>query len=181
MQTLMNLVWEHLLPALHYVQLPADSAAHDRLTAKLTSLTLPPQTGAATSSIASTVSNQRFVFPDNEQGFKSVELDFTAAQPAIIFTDDRGAHRIACGLGEWVRGRTGFYRRISSLFDDDEQGIAASGGWTANDTFTAKICFNETPYTLTAKFRFTDGKLLLDVEHNLRWGEKKRPQLTGTR
>jgi hypothetical protein len=78
-----------------------------------------------------------------------------------------------------VRARTDFQKHISSLFDVPSQGIAASGAWADANTFVAKHCFNETPYTITASFKFEGGPLLLDLEHNFRWGPAKRPQLVG--
>ena len=49
MGSVMNLVWDRLVPALRAVALPADRRLERKLSAKLASLTLPPQTGAATS------------------------------------------------------------------------------------------------------------------------------------
>jgi CubicO group peptidase (beta-lactamase class C family) len=180
MAGVMDLVWEHLLPALHYVTVPANPAAQEKLAQRLATLVLPAQGGAAHSPRESEISRKIYSFGENEQGIKSVEIDFAAGNPVLVFKDADGSHAIACGLGQWVRGRTGFQKRISTLFDREDQGIAASGGWGDDNTFTAKLCFDETPYTITATFKFTDDKLLLNFEHNLRWGEIKPPQLVGT-
>lgn len=59
--------------------------------------------------------------------------------------------------------------------------MAGSCGWTDDATFTVKLCFHQTPYTLTHRFRFEGDTLAIDTEHNLRWGETKRPRITGTR
>jgi hypothetical protein len=41
------------------------------------------------------------------------------------------------------------------------------------------LTFHETPFTLTQRFAFDGDKLAIDTEHNLRWGETKRPRITG--
>jgi hypothetical protein len=177
----MNIVWETLLPALHYVALPANTTAQATLTQKLHSLILPVQIGATQSPRATDVSGKPYALLENEQGLTSVQFDFTGENPVITLHDKDGTHRLTCGLGKWIRGTTHYQKRISSLWDVEQQNVAVSGAWTDDDTFTAKICFNETPYTLTAHFKFESEKVLIDMEHNLRWGEKKRPQIVGTR
>lgn len=166
---LMDTVWKNLLPAFRYVALPPDSAAQAALAGKLSSLTLPAQRGAAHSPMERGISGKAYALEENERGLKSVAIDFSGANPVLTLVDDDGTHRIACGPGQWVRGRTDFYRRISDMFDVDEQGIAACGAWTGEDTYVVRLCFDETPYTITLGFKFSGDRLLLDVKHPLRW------------
>ena len=181
MAGVMDAVWEHLLPALHGKALPNNPAAQDRLKSKLASLALPVQAGEPTTALAADVSRRKYTFAKNELGMLSASVDFSGADPAITFQDADGSHVIPCGVGRWIRGTTGFQKRISNVFDNDHQGIAASCAWADDHTFVAKLCFHETPYTLSSRFSFERDKLLLDIEHNLRWGETKRPQLVGKR
>lgn len=174
-------VWANLLPALHYVALPANPSARDALVRKLASLSLPTQAGEPHSPRETDVSRKTFACPKNEQGIASVSIDFSVAQPVITLKDTDGTHAIACGRGEWVRGETTFRKRISDLFDREPQGIAACGAWTEPDTFVAKLCFTETPYTITARFHFNGDELSLDMEHNQRWGGKTRPRIVAHR
>ncbi len=60
-----------------------------------------------------------------------------------------------------------------------EQPTAASGAWTDNETFTAKICFYETPFILTLRLKLSDGELALDAQSNVGFGATKAPQLVG--
>jgi hypothetical protein len=60
-----------------------------------------------------------------------------------------------------------------------EQPAAASGAWTAADTFTAKICFYETPFIITLTMKFDGDRLLLDSRSNVGFGATKMPQLAG--
>ena len=61
-----------------------------------------------------------------------------------------------------------------------EQPAAASGAWTGDDTFTAKICFYETPFCVTMSLKFSGGQqLLFDTTSNVAFGPTKQPQLVG--
>lgn len=173
----MDAVWANLVPALHYVALPPNPEAHAEMEKTLGALTLPVVAGEAHSAREAAVSGQRYACPENEQDIKSVSVDFSGANPVITIVDADGPHAIACGRGGWVRGQTDFRKHISGLFDFSPQGIAACGAWTDADTYVAKLCFDETPYTITATMKFDGDRLLLDMEHNLRWGDKKRPQI----
>jgi CubicO group peptidase (beta-lactamase class C family) len=181
MAGVMDAVWRYLLPALHERALPANAAALGSLKTKLSKLTLPVQAGAPSAALAADVSGRQYTFPDNELGITRAHLDFSGSNPAITFVDADGEHMIPCGIGSWVRGHTSFQKHISNVYDDENQGIAASCAWTDDHTFVAKLCFDETPYTITSKFTFERDRLLIDMEHNLRWGETKRPQIVGKR
>jgi CubicO group peptidase (beta-lactamase class C family) len=181
MHGVMDTVWEYLLPALRERALPSNADGHDKLLSKLGSLALPAQSGAEAVPLAADLSKKSYSFPTNELGITAASVDFSAKDPRITFKDADGTHEIACGFGRWVRGTTGFQKRISNVFDHDAQPIAASCGWSDDHTFVAKLCFSQTPYTLTSKFTFERDQLSIDIEHNLRWGETKRPRITGKR
>jgi hypothetical protein len=126
------------------------------------------------------VSGKSYRFPDNELGIRTASVDFSGDTPRIHFEDADGKHVIACGVGRWVRGRTFYQKHISNQYDNDEQGIAGSCAWADDKTWVAKLCFHQTPYTLTQRFLFDGDRLSIDTEHNLRWGETQRPRITGT-
>src|SRR5262245_3826486 len=68
----MNLVWEHILPALQSEPLPADAEGVTKLRQKLAGLTLPPQAGEAAKPLAAQVSGKRYVFPANDAKLEAV-------------------------------------------------------------------------------------------------------------
>jgi CubicO group peptidase (beta-lactamase class C family) len=181
MAGVMDSVWQYLLPALREHALPQNAATQGRLKAKLSSLALPVQSGAPSVALAADVSGRKYSFEGNELGITSAGVDFFGADSRVTFQDADGTHVIPCGIGHWIRSRTAFQKRISNVFDNESQGIAASCAWADDHTFMAKLCFHETPYTITAKLSFERDQLLINLEHNLRWGETKRPQLVGKR
>ncbi len=173
LQGVLNLVWEHILPALQKNSLPTDDDARQKLSAKLARLTLRPQTGAATSAVAAKVAGRRYVFPANPQKLESLTLGSAAADGGVTWTAKiAGAdQKITIVPGAWHNG---------TLSAGPAAGVfAASGAWTADDTFTLKLCRYRTPFITTYRLRFADGKLLLDGEDNVSFDDPHVPQLVG--
>ena len=74
MASVMNLVWERLVPALKAGPLAADAASHRKLTDKLATLTLRSPAGTATSAMARTVAEKSYTFDSNKQSIESIAL-----------------------------------------------------------------------------------------------------------
>jgi hypothetical protein len=132
-----------------------------------------PQTGSTKPADAKW-SGKRFTFPANDQKIEAAGLEFdSTGKTATLVTRFGGQEqRTACGNGNWTKGRLTY----AAL---EEQPVAASGAWTANDIYTAKLCFHETPFCLTVSMKFADDQLLYDCEYNVSFGPTRQPQLVG--
>jgi CubicO group peptidase (beta-lactamase class C family) len=174
MQAVLNLVWDHLLPAMKPESLPANAEAQSQLERRLASLVLRPQDGSVTAAAAKRVSGKKYVFPPNERTLEAITLETKDenGEVTLIARFDGADQRIPCGRGVWKKGRLA-YGNFSA------QPAAASGAWTGDDIFTAKICFYETPFIITLSLKFADDKLLLDSEANVAFGPTKQPRLEG--
>jgi len=180
MQSVMELVWTKLLPAMSAGTLPEDIATQRALRAKLAALTVRMPSGRPVTARAARVSRRWYDLPENDRGIRAIALDFTPASPAILVRTAAGESRTAIGMGSWVRSRTGFTNGIDRLLSvpaDPE--VAASGAWTADSVFTLKLVAPQTPFYSTLTFRFTGDRLFLDSEHNVAFGPTKLPQLEG--
>jgi CubicO group peptidase (beta-lactamase class C family) len=179
----MNLVFGAGVPTLAGVNpLPENAAAQQALKDKLATFALPAPTGTTDSALSADVSGRVYTTAANSYGVTSVQLDFAATpNPVVTITDADGPHAIPVGLGDWVRSRTGYRKRINELFDTPEQGIAARGAWTDANTFTTKIVFNETPYAMTTTYRFDGEQVSINSSYNVRWGNATESPITGTR
>ncbi len=179
MQAVLNLVWDELLPAIKASPLPPDDAARQRLEHTLKYLSLPTPEGA-TSPVK--VSGKKYVFSANDRKLEAITLESGGKGDAVtLVARFNGAERrIVCGCGTWQKERIAW--SLDTVLSGDiitEQPVAASGAWTANDTFTAKLCFYETPYITTIRLGFSDQELQCNVETNVGFGPTKEPQLTG--
>jgi CubicO group peptidase (beta-lactamase class C family) len=177
-----DIVFQNLLPALRAEALPDNPTAQQALKQKLAALALPLPSGTPTSARSADVSGRVYTTAANSYGVQSVQLDFSATpNPVLTIQDADGPHAIPVGLSDWVRSRTGYRKRINELFDTPEQGIAARGAWSDDSTFTTKIVFNETPYTMNTTYRFEGEQVFINTTYNVRWGAATEAQITGTR
>jgi hypothetical protein len=85
---------------------------------------------------------------------------------------DGAEQRIVSGRGAWQMGR-GAWGRLPA------EPVAASGAWTADDTFTARLCFYETPFIFTARLKFSGDEVRCEVESNVGFGPPKQARLVG--
>jgi hypothetical protein len=85
---------------------------------------------------------------------------------------------VPCGRGEWLSGSTLPISGVR-LMNDPAYRVAANGAWTDDDTFTARLCFYETPFCTTLGLRFAGDALVLDQEMNVGFGPTQRPTLVG--
>jgi hypothetical protein len=172
MQAVLDHVWTHLLPAFQPAPLFDDPAALERLRAKLASLSLPRPSGKAASSLAAKISGQRYALEQNELGLRGVSLELYDDRAVLTAHDDRGDHPVGIGLDEWEAGR-------SSLRGGIEEGIAAIGAWTGEDTFTAHLCFTESEFAAIVRLSFPGDELRLEIDPNVSWTEPEGVAIKG--
>src|SRR4051812_14664767 len=114
MQSVLDLVWEHLLPALGSEPLTEDATGAGRLADRLTSLHMAPVVGQQTSSRAGGVSGRTFAVSPNDDGITSLAFDFAADSATLTLQGEIGEQRITCSYGGWARGEADIesaYRR----------------------------------------------------------------------
>jgi CubicO group peptidase (beta-lactamase class C family) len=184
MQAVLNLIWDKLLPALRSSSSAPDEAARKKLEHTLKNLSLRPPEGSGS---PAKMSGKKYVFAANERKLEAITLENNSNDKAVTLVArfDGAEQRIVCGHGVWQKGRIGFpntmNRGLGSLAWGrlPEQPVAASGAWTANDTFTAKLCLYQTPYIVTIRLKFSGEELQCNSEANVGFGPTKEPQLTG--
>ncbi len=174
MQGVLNLVWDKLLPALKAAPLPADDKVREELQRRLKGLALPPQTGSASAPAAAKVRGRKYAFPTNDQKLESVALEEgdKEGEVTLVARFDGAEQRIVCGRGAWRKGQGGWSRLPA-------QPVAASGAWTADDTFAARLCFYQTPFIFTARLKFSGDEVRCEMESNVGFWTLKPAALVG--
>ena len=125
-------------------------------------------------------SDHRQAFIELPAGIQAVALDFNSGSPTLIVRTTGGETRTPIGTGSWTKSREGFANGLDRFLSVPAHPVvAASGAWTAEDTFTVKLVLYETPFYSTLRFRVDGDRLLLDAEHNVAFGSTKVPQLVG--
>jgi CubicO group peptidase (beta-lactamase class C family) len=171
MQAVMNVVWDHLLPAMQQDSLPVSDAAGE-VRRKLESLAIRPPEGRLASPTAKRVSGRTCRFEANEEKIQSAKITFKGNRCTMTLGDKRGEHPVECGNGAWVKGTT-------SLGDRPDRKVAASGAWTDEDTYTIKLCFYETPFIQTVTCEFAGDQVTVSRKMNVGFGPTERPTLVG--
>jgi CubicO group peptidase (beta-lactamase class C family) len=161
MGSVMNLIWDRLVPALKEGALPADAASYRKLTTKLASLTLRPQTGTAPGASTRGVEGKRYVFGANPLSIESLTLASTGETGEATFTV-----RIA-GYDQQVVAAPGAWRKGTILVKGTPDPIAVSGAWTTDDTYTLQVVRYQTPFATTYRLRFAGDQLVVDSEQNV--------------
>ncbi len=161
MASVMNLVWDRLVPALKPDALPADAAAKGKLTEKLATLKLRTPTGTAASAMAQTVVAKRYTFDKNPQSIESISLEAASPAGAVSFSIRMSGtdQRIAATHNAWQKG--------TLALSGTPNAIAASGAWAADDTYTLAVARYRTPFVTSYKLRFAGDQLFVTAEQNV--------------
>lgn len=185
MQAQLDLVWEHLLPAMKPAPLPTDSAAQTRLKMTLEGLALPLPKGQPTSPAAERVSGKTFRLEASDLGLESVLFTFGKDSALVAFQAGQDTHRISCGFDKWVRGDTALPSTPPRIIaggtpaPGTEHPLVACGAWKDERTFEMKWRYYETPHHDTVTCTFDGDKVQIALVPSVgRAG--KRPVLQGT-
>lgn len=189
MQSQLDLVWEHLLPAMKGEPLPADRTAQKRLQATLTSLALAQPMGQPTSATVERISGKTFALEANELGLEKVSSEFRGNGSTVTFRTGKDAYPIACGSGRWVRGETALPGTPPRLVSGgaSKSGtpskVAASGVWKDENTFEMLWRFYETPHHDAVTCRFEGDRVAISFMNSIAamspTPKDKRPTLRG--
>lgn len=179
-QITLNMVWDMLLPAMKSAPLAADDAARKKLEQTLAGLSIRPQDGDP---VPTTVLGKKFVFPPNDQKLEAVRVvaaEKAGANYALSIRAAGHEHHIECGKGQWIQGRTQWNSRGAKTFGPQRDNVmAASGAWTSGDTLTSKICFYETPFTVTVTLKISGDEVVYQATPNQGFDPKIQPPLIG--
>jgi CubicO group peptidase (beta-lactamase class C family) len=169
MGAVMNLAWDRLVPALRPGTLPPDPAGHAALTARLSSLALPAQAATATAPRVAALAGRQFVFGTDARALQALAIDRLdpAGVATLTFRIDGTDHQLSASPGTWQ----------SSTMPAPENGkpepVAASGAWTAPDTYTLQVVRSRTPFVMTFRLRFAGDQLTIDAEQNVGGGDRR--------
>ncbi|MBK8027058.1 MAG: beta-lactamase family protein [Chloroflexi bacterium] len=175
---LLDLVWDRLLPAMEPDPRPADEPALAALSEKLSTLSLPLASGEAESPVAPQALARTYRLDENPLGIATLALDASPTGWVVRVTTRAGEESFSCGYGVWERGETTLFNN-PHWFADVTSRIAASGAWTANDTFTLIVRLYETPVFRTLVFIIVEDEVLLEVRVNVTLESPEPLLLTG--
>ena len=190
MQSELDLVWDHLLPAMKEQPLPRDRESEAQLQQTLASLTLVSPSGQPSSPTAASISEKTFNLGRNELGLLSASFAFSPQSCRVTFKDDQADYPIECGIERWRRGETALPGTPPRLISGGapkpgtRSKVAASGTWVDQTTFQMMLRYYETPHHDTVTCRFDGGAVQISFMSSIAQmsptPKDKRPVLRGS-
>jgi CubicO group peptidase (beta-lactamase class C family) len=159
MASVMNLVWDRLVPALGAKALPPDPAAHKALTSRLKGLTLAPVSGAPTSTAAAAIKGRTFAVEGNAAVVESLALAPAEGGQTLTLRREGVDHVLTAAPGAW--------RTTTMMRDGAAEPVAVSGAWTSEATYTMKVCRYRTPFVTTYRLTFAGDRVDAEIEQNV--------------
>jgi hypothetical protein len=187
MQGEMDLIWEHLLPAMKDGALTADSSSEKNLRERLASLSLPTVEGQGTCGLAGQISGKQFLVPSTSRE-QFLSWKFEKDRCVYQVQDGKSVYTVACGLGQWVDGQTEMPGTPPKLTRGDlgrVSKVSACAAWKDDHTLEMRWQFYETPHHDQVICQFgSEGKnVKVEFLNSIAaMGSKKdsRPALLGT-
>ena len=175
MQGVLNLVWQHLLPAIRPASesLSPSSALQERLRG----LTIPMLTGKTRSERERTLEGKSYRFAANPLKLERITMRFQGREPQLALQDGSGERIMRCGRSSWKESASPFVSSGGIFAVPPASKAAAQGAWTDADTYQVRICYYETPYFQTLTFKFAGDEVQFHAEANV--GLPASPTLTG--
>ena len=188
MQGVLDLVWEHLLPAFNAGALPADRAGQGTLVKMLASLALPMPAGKSSSPTSQRVAGKQFQFEPNPHGLESMILSLNQDACRLQFRGARSEHSLSAGLGRWIKGETSLPGTPPRLTPGGApppgtpHKVASSAAWADDNTLEVMVRYYETPHHDSLTCHFEADRVQLAFLNSLakqRGGKDSRAPLQG--
>lgn len=167
-QGILNLVWEHLLPAFR------DGArAAPLLSERLQELALPlikVDPDPRLEGFAKFIAGKTYRFESNALKLETLAV----AAGDLVLTINGQVQRIPIPNSSqgWARAR-------AKLGDYPSPWIASQGGWTKHRELALKVCAYETPYVYTLTCQFVSKGVKFTMKTNVGFGPTESPTLEG--
>jgi CubicO group peptidase (beta-lactamase class C family) len=199
MQGLLNLLWQHLLPAFQQGPLARDVAAESELKARLAALSLPLPPGATSSALLDKRTELHYLLEPNSLAVQSVSLRFDRDCCEFTLRTGVASSQVRCGVRYWLDGVTDMpgtpaeWTELVGTRQLDQMRpakIAAAGAWKDDRTFEMVWRYYETPHHDTVTCRLEDNKIRIEFMNSITqpspadptataWHHERRPVLVG--
>jgi hypothetical protein len=173
MQRQINLVWEHILPAVQERPLSPNNPSAQRLTQQLKNLALQVPAKGVTSPRVKDLSKKRIVLEANDFGLESFSFSTKGDSYQITMKTKIETHLIHFGSGKWAFGETkkhGPYLLAAAKAKFEGLPpfkVAGAYSWKDANTLELTLRYIESPHTEKFTLRFDQDNVVVDVVHSL--------------
>jgi CubicO group peptidase (beta-lactamase class C family) len=172
MQGILNIVYDHLLPAMQEEALPADEESLSALNNKLESLKINAVQGNPSSDLAAEISGKMYNIHQENSEYSAISFDLASDNKTISMWINGEEQEAPVGYGEMLTGEMvipGFGKTT----------VGTSGAWTSENTYRVFMYHVESPHAIFYTFTFNGNEVAIDSEYNVTFGPAARPQVVG--
>ncbi len=167
-------LWDEIYPHLtRGDSLPANRAAHARLTGAIGGLSLLTAQGASTSPTAAAVSGKTYVMSENRMGIRNIRFEFKGDTGTMNYENATGNHTLHFGFGHQHKQHfpeTHYYGRRIGVPSGVGYVCHTSAGWVMDNSLVV-YCYATDDYlgTLRMNFVFDGNTITVLMDKNAEW------------
>jgi CubicO group peptidase (beta-lactamase class C family) len=165
LQGILDIVWEHLLPAMEEASLPPDESKLEQMNSRLQQLAISYVEGDQSSPMASEISGNTYILEQNERSIQGITFNFKEPTSEITITSEQGEQSFRVAYQGMEKGIL-----TNPVLVSDK--VAANGAWEADDTYTVNLIYYESPESVKFTFKFEGDKLIWDTERKASFGPR---------
>ncbi len=147
LQGILDVVWEHLLPAMKEGTLPPDEAGLELLHQKQQGLAISYVAGEESSPLAADISGKVYQLEENIRSIKSISFNFESSPVDITISTDQGERSLNAAFSSMEKGIMPNPQLVSDK-------VAVNGAWESPDTYVVNLIYYETPQSVKHTFTF---------------------------
>ncbi|WP_114384060.1 hypothetical protein [Paenibacillus prosopidis] len=159
MQTVLDYVWEHLLPGMSDTPLNEDPEVQENLEKKLSALAYPSPVTMRTSSETYRWHEKCYEVGSNEAGITHIRFHFTDNEFIFSFQDQTETQTLEIGNEVWLENQL----KIAG----DQMKVKAAGTWRKKNVLELSLRFIETAYCDTWTFHFVNDSVKVSAARNV--------------
>jgi hypothetical protein len=177
MQSILDAVWEHLLPAMHAEPQQENVQTTHALKTRLAHLALPlPKSLPIEPATAAHIASRTFQLEPNSLHINEISFTFDQDTCTCTIRDDKDAQQvIRCGRTDWIQGQSSLWRSESPLAP--LLLVAAHSAWTDDHTLVITWQYIETPFSHILTFDFLPNTIEVSIRLDLPFWVEHNEQL----
>ncbi len=175
----LDLVWDHILPAISAGKLKEDKAGLAKLQSRLKALALPVPANRPTLASMQAIHAKTFVADPNDSHIKGYVFQFDQGVCHLTFQTDTANYTIDLDGGRWKESMTNKPQQTLTSFGREDlrflypAKIAGSYGWRDDKTMDVVLRYIESPHSEHFVFTFNGNKLISDRSRSFDFGKMK--------
>ena len=166
----LNLVWDHLLLNMHPETLEENLVDQAELASALAQLEMPM---AKNSSSPNVLFDQEFIVTENPYGLEKFAFKNMTDGIQLSIRDALVTHHLECGFGSWKANETRF-DPVTTFGHDLPRKVAGNAAWLEPDLLEVRLCYFETSFSYTMRFKFSGENLQIESNANVGFGNTQR-------